>query len=66
MRKPPVALKRDALPAIATNEPWDGKDGQVITPHVIKIFTVLQLPVEEDDYDLSDVELDEEPQKEEL
>jgi len=33
-----------ALPELATNQPWDGKDGE--------------LPVEEEDWDLSDVELD--------
>ena len=32
------------MPAVSTTEAWDGKDGQ--------------LPVEEEEYDLSDVELD--------
>jgi len=39
------------LPTISKNEPWDGKDGK--------------LP-EEEDIDLSDVDLDDEPQKTEL
>lgn len=46
-----VPIKGD-LPAIPSTEPWDGKDGE--------------LPIEEDDYDLSDVDMDDEPLKEEL
>ena len=44
-------IKNAALPAVVPTSPWDGKDGE--------------LPVEED-WDLSDVDLDDEPSKEEL
>ena len=46
-----LTLRGSELPKISTTEPWDGKDGA--------------LP-EEDDYDLSDVSLDDEPSKDEL
>ena len=46
-----TSLRGASLPPVVTAEPWDGKDGQ--------------LPVE-DDIDLSDVSLDDEPEKDEL
>ncbi|KAM9839938.1 protein disulfide-isomerase A6 isoform 2-T2 [Aulostomus maculatus] len=50
-RGSPTTLGGGAMPKIHTAEPWDGKDGQ--------------LPVEED-YDLSDVDLDDDFDKDEL
>ena len=44
-------IKNAQLPAVTPTDPWDGQDGQ--------------LPVEED-WDLSDVDLDDEPAKDEL
>ena len=42
-------IKNAQLPAVVATDPWDGKDGE--------------LPVEED-WDLSDVDLDDEPKDE--
>lgn len=55
-------LRGDALPAINTVEPWDGQDGQVNKkPTRCTLYRDstlhLQLPVE-DDYDLSDFDMD--------
>ena len=39
-----MQVRGAAMPKISTSAPWDGKDGQ--------------MPVEEEEYDLSDVDLD--------
>lgn len=70
MRSATVPIKGGKLPAIQTIEAWDGKDGQVNQKKLMDLMAQFlmhtQLPVEEDDIDLSDVELDDEPPKDEL